>query len=196
MGHRGGAAAQHRAHSLVAGALMQANPVTTLILHFMLLSILAVGGANSVIPEMHRLVVENNAWMTDRQFADLFAIAQIAPGPNIIIVTLIGYQVAGIVGALATTAAMCLPSCLLVYATDFGWQHFREAKWRIVLQAAIVPVSVGLIAASALIVAQTADASWTAVAITLATAGVAYFTRLHPLWMFALAAVLGYVGLT
>lgn len=175
---------------------MQANPIGTLVLHFMLLSLLAVGGANSVIPEMHRLVVENNAWMTDRQFADLFAIAQIAPGPNIIIVTLIGYQVAGVAGALATTAAMCVPSCLFVYAADFGWQHFRHAKWRVVLQAAIVPVSVGLIAASALIVAQTADTSLSAVAITLATAAVAYFTRWHPLWMFALAAVIGYAGLT
>lgn len=175
---------------------MSANPIGSLVRNFMLLSLLAVGGANSVIPEMHRLVVENNAWMTDRQFADLFAIAQIAPGPNIIIVTLIGYQVAGVAGALAATAAMCIPSCLLVYVTDFGWQHFREAKWRIVLQAAIVPVSVGLIAASALIIAQTADTSWIAVLITLATAAVAYFTRWHPLWMFALAAALGYVGLT
>lgn len=174
---------------------MQTNPLTTLVLHFTLLSLLAVGGANSVIPEMHRLVVENNAWMTDRQFADLFAIAQIAPGPNIIIVTLIGYQVAGLAGGLAATAAMCLPSCLLVYFTDRGWQRFYQARWRIILQAAIVPVSVGLIAASALIVAQTADTSWRAVTITIATAAVAYFTRWHPLWMFAAAGVLGYAGL-
>jgi chromate transporter len=175
-------------------ALMQdtSNPIATLALHFTLLSLLAVGGANSVIPEMHRQMVETTGWMTDRQFADLFAIAQIAPGPNILIVTLVGFQIAGVGGALAATAAMCIPSCLLVYATDLTWQHFRQARWRIVLQAAIVPVSVGLIAASALIVAQTADSTWGAVAMTLATAAVAYFTRLHPLWMFALAAVLGY----
>lgn len=170
------------------------SPIAILIVHFAALSLLAVGGANSVIPEMHRLAVETHGWINDRQFADLFAIAQISPGPNILIVTLVGYQVAGVAGALATTAAMCIPSCLLVYATDLTWQHFRQARWRIVLQAAIVPISVGLIAASALIIAQAADATWGAVAMTLATATVAYFTRWHPLWMFAIAAVLGYAG--
>ena len=170
------------------------SPIGVLILHFAMLSLLAVGGANSVIPEMHRQFVETTGWMTDRQFADLFAIAQIAPGPNIIIVTLIGFQVAGVGGALAATAAMCIPSCVLVYATDIGWQHFRTARWRIMLQAAIVPVSVGLICASALIIAQTTGISWIAVGITAATAAIAYFTRLHPLWMFALAAALGYAG--
>ena len=103
--------------------------------------------------------------MTDRQFADLFAIAQISPGPNIIIVTLIGFQVAGIAGGLAATAAMCLPSCLLAYFDRTGHGRiFAQARWRVILQAAIVPVSVGLIAASALIVAQTADTAGCAVA--------------------------------
>ncbi len=170
------------------------SPIATLAFHFTLLSFLAVGGANSVIPEMHRLAVENHHWMTDRQFADLFAIAQISPGPNILIVTLIGFQVAGIWGALVTTAAMCGPTCLLAYATDLGWQHFHQARWRIIVQAAIVPVSVGLIAASALIIAQTTDTNWVAVALTVATAGVTYFTRLHPLWMFALGAIIGWAG--
>ena len=70
---------------------------------FGLMSLLAVGGANATIPEMHRVAVEVNHWLTDAQFADMFAIAQFSPGPNVLIVTLIGYQVAGLTGAAVTT---------------------------------------------------------------------------------------------
>lgn len=166
-----------------------------LLSHFLVLSLLAVGGGNAIIPEMHRQVVELNGWMTDRQFADLFAISQVAPGPNIIIVTLVGFQTAGLAGALVATVAMCTPSCLLAFLFSRVWDHFRGAHWRTVLQAAIVPLSVGLIAASSFIVAGAAGVSWPALLLIGATAGVAYFTRFHPLWMFLLAAALGYAGL-
>lgn len=169
--------------------------LSSVALHFLGLSLLAIGGANAVLPEMHRHTVEVTGWLTDREFVDLFAIAQVAPGPNIIIVTLIGYQVAGIAGALTATAAMCAPTCLLTYWLGLTWEKYKEAPWRRLIQAGLVPVSVGLIAASALILAQTTDRTWMAVVITAATAAVGYFTRLNPLWMFALAAVLGYAGL-
>lgn len=180
---------------VVAAMKDQSGTLVTLALHFALLSLLAVGGANAVVPEMHRQAVDVAGWMTDRQFAELFAIAQVAPGPNIIIVTLIGFQVAGVAGALVATAAMCGPSCLLTYFAGGAWERFRYARWRIVIQAGLVPVSVGLIAASALVLARTADTGWVAVGLTLATAGVGYFTCLHPLWMFAFAAAVGYAGL-
>jgi chromate transporter len=174
------------------------KPADTLLalgVQFAILSLFAIGGAMAVIPEMHRQAVDVSHWMTDRQFADLFAIAQVAPGPNIIVVTLIGYHVAGVAGALTATAAMCGPSCLLTFFAGRMWERFKHARWRIILQAGLVPVSVGLIAASALVLARTADISWVAVGITLATAAAGYFTRVHPLWMFGLAAVLGYAGL-
>jgi chromate transporter len=165
-----------------------------LALHFAMLSLLAIGGANAVIPEMHRQAVETAGWMTDRQFADLFAIAQVAPGPNIILVTLIGFHVAGIAGGLVATLAMCIPSCVFAYFAESMWQRYRDARWRTIVQAGMVPLSVGLVAAGALIIARAADISIIAILITIATAGMAYFTRLHPLWMFALAALLGYAG--
>ena len=76
--------------------------------YFALMSLFAIGGANSAVPEMQRVAVEVERWMTDRQFADIFAMAQITPGPNVIIVTLIGYHVAGLIGALVETLAMLL----------------------------------------------------------------------------------------
>jgi Chromate transporter len=86
------------------------SPLFGLISTFALLSLFAVGGANAAVPEMHRIAVEVHHWMTEKQFADTFAIAQLSPGPNVLIVTLIGYAVAGIAGALAATVAMCVPT--------------------------------------------------------------------------------------
>ena len=92
-----------------------ANPIWTLVWTFGLMSLFAVGGANSAIPEMHRIAVDVQHWMTDKQFADVFAISQLSPGPNVLIVTLIGYSVAGVAGALAATLAMCGPTAILAY---------------------------------------------------------------------------------
>jgi chromate transporter len=166
-----------------------------LAVHFAILSLLAVGGVNAVVPEMHRQAVEVAGWMSSRQFADMFAIAQLAPGPNVMIVTLIGYHVAGFVGALTATVAMCGPSCVLTFFAAQAWRRFEQARWRAVVQAGLVPISVGLIAASASVLARAADHNAVGVAITAATAAVCYFTRLNPLWMFALAAMLGYANL-
>ena len=111
VGAPGADSAEHR--SCVAGAAMKHDGgiLLTLLGYFALMSLFAIGGANGAIPEMHRLVVETRGWMTDRQFADMFALAQVTPGPNVIIVTLVGYHVAGIAGALVATLGMCGPAC-------------------------------------------------------------------------------------
>jgi chromate transporter len=162
--------------------------------HFALMSLAAVGGANAAVPEMHRLAVEVMQWMSDRQFADMVAIAQVTPGPNVILVTLIGYHVAGLPGAVVTTAGMCGPTCVLAYVGGRTWERFKDKPWRAAVQAGVVPVSIGLIAASALVVARAADHNGSAIAITAATAAAMYATRLSPLWFFAAAAVLGLAG--
>lgn len=166
----------------------------TLFGYFALLSLFAIGGANAAIPEMHRVAVELERWMTDRQFADLFAISQVSPGPNVIIVTLIGYQAAGLAGALVATVAMCGPTCVFAFYMGRAWERYREARWRNAIQGGLVPVSIGLIAASALILALAADTSWIAAAVTIATAAIGYFTRLNPLWLFLAAALIGLAG--
>ncbi|HEX2941877.1 MAG TPA: chromate transporter, partial [Rhodopila sp.] len=126
------------------------SSIWSLISTFGLMSLFAVGGAAAAVPEMHRIAVEVNHWMTDRQFTDAYAIAQLSPGPNVLIVTLIGYAVAGIPGALAATLAMCLPTALLAYYVSRLLNRPRESRWPGVIQAALVPLSIGLMAASAL----------------------------------------------
>ena len=187
--------AEHR--NRVAGAAMKHDGgiLLTLLGYFALMSLFAVGGANGAIPEMHRLVVETRGWMTDRQFADMFALAQVTPGPNVIIVTLIGYHVAGIAGALVTTLGMCGPACAFALLVGRLWDRFKNARWRIAIQAGLVPVAIGLTAASALVVARAASTSWVSVALTIVAAAVSYRLTLNPLWVFAVAALLGLVGL-
>jgi chromate transporter len=133
--------------------------------------------------------------LSDRQFADSFALAQLTPGPNIIIVTLIGYHVAGVIGALLTTLAMCGPPALFAFFVGGASDRFKGKTWHGVLSRALVPVTIGLTAASAAIVAATAGYHWMSLGITFGTALTAYFVRIHPLWAFAVAALLGLSGL-
>ena len=166
----------------------------TLAGYFALMSLFAIGGGNAALPEMHRFAVEERHWMTDRQFADMFAIAQVTPGPNALIVALIGYQVAGIAGAAVATLAMCGPACLLAFYVSGVWNRFRTAPWRVIIEGGIVPVSVGLIGSTALVIAQAAALNWRAVALMAVTAVATLRTHINPLWIFAAAALLGLFG--
>jgi len=171
------------------------DPLLALAGHFALISLLAVGGANAVLPEMHRQAVDVAGWMTDRQFSELFALAQVAPGPNVMIVTLVGYQVAGLTGALVATVAMCGPTCLFAYGVARLWDRFEGAHWRKVVQEGLVWVTVGLIAASALVLTDGAATGWRMVVVTLVTAAVCCWTQINPLWALGGAALLGAAGL-
>jgi chromate transporter len=161
---------------------------------FAVLSLLAFGGANAVVPEMHRLAVEVNHWMSGQDFAATFALAQAAPGPNVMISTLIGLKVAGVPGALIATVAMCGPSCLLVVAASRVWDRYRERPWRLALAAGLAPVTVGMVSASAWLLCRAADRDWRLALLTAAAAATAYFTRLNPLWPLGVAAALGLSG--
>jgi chromate transporter len=166
----------------------------TLAWFFALMSLFAIGGANSAVPEIHRFAVDVQHWMTDPQFIDIFGLAQLTPGPNVIVVTLIGYHVAGLVGALVATLAMCGPTCLLAFYVGRTFDRFRGASWQVALAGGLVPVTLGLTAASAVVVARAADDTQVAVGITVATALLTYWRRLNPLWVFGAAALLGLSG--
>jgi chromate transporter len=174
---------------------MKVDTLSALAGYFALMSLFAIGGANSAVPEMHRVAVEVERWMTDREFSDTFAIAQLSPGPNVIIVTLIGYHVAGLLGAVVATVAMCGPTCVFAFYVGHVWERFRDAPWRAAIQAGLLPISIGLTAASAFVVAAGVAHNFTAVAVTAVTALVSCTTRLNPLWIFAAAGLLGFMGL-
>jgi chromate transporter len=169
--------------------------LATLAVQFAIMSLLALGGANAVVPEIHRQAVELRGWMGEREFADMFAIAQAAPGPNVMLVTLIGYHVAGFAGALVTTLAMCGPTAVLAHFLVRTWDRFKYAPWRVAVQAGLVPISVGLVGSTAIVLTLVADHSWVAAAITAATAAFAYWTRWNPLWMIGIAGLVGLAGL-
>jgi chromate transporter len=179
----------------MGAAMIGGDVLVTLAVRFALLSLFAIGGANAAIPEMHRLAVEVQHWMSDRQFADMYAISQLSPGPNVIIVTLIGYHVAGFSGAMVATAAMTGPTCLFAFWIARVWERFKDAHWRNAIQAGLVPLSIGLMAASAYVVSAAADKSSVAAAVTAATAATTYFAKINPLWFFVLGGAIGLAGL-
>ena len=167
----------------------------SLALLFSVLSFLSVGGGISAAPEIHRQAVSIHHWMTDREFVDLVAMAQAAPGPNVMFVTLIGHHVAGIPGALVATVFMCAPACTVAFFIARLFDRFRDKPWRAAVQGGLVPVSVGLVGATALIIARSADHDWKTFGITVVTFALAYGTRLSPLYALGAAGVLGVAGL-
>lgn len=172
------------------------TPLVTVALSFGVLSLLAIGGVTSILPEVHRVTVDVHHWLTDAEFTQMFAIAQASPGPNMLIVALIGFRVAGVPGALTAAAAICLPSCTLAYLVERLWQRFRGTPLRRAVEAGLAPITIGLMIATGWLVARGAPGTgWTAYAITAVTAGLVLTTRVNPLWLFAAAGALGLVGL-
>lgn len=169
--------------------------LSQLAVQFALLSLVSFGGVNSIVTEIQRVAVENAHWMTDREFATYFAIGQAAPGPNILIASLVGWHVAGVAGALVATLGMCGPSAVMVYFLSDAWERWRHSRWRRVVQGGLIPFSTGLVCASGYVLARAADYNAMTTCITLGTAGFVYFTRLNPLWALGASALLGVAGL-
>ena len=162
---------------------------------FAALSLVAIGGINAILPEIHRVVVDVEGWMTSAQFAELFALAQLSPGPNAMVVALVGWKVAGLAGALVATVAACGPSSVACYA---AWQwaaRTERSAMRRTVQRALSPIAIGLILASGYTLAQGADRSPGAVALTLVAAAALAFTRVNPVWVLLAAGAAGIAGL-
>ncbi len=123
---------------------------------FSLLSVLAIGGGTAVLPEMKAMVVDQQQWMTDAQFRDIYAIGQLAPGPNMLMVIAIGNHVAGFPGALIAFLSFFLPACLIAIATSRVWVHFEGSPWRLAIQRGLAPIVVGLMLAGTISIARTA----------------------------------------
>ncbi len=169
--------------------------LSALALIFTQLSLLAFGGGNTILPEMQRQVVEVHGWMSAQDFSALYALAQAAPGPNMMVVPLVGWHVAGWGGLLVSALAKFGPSSLLCGVVLGLWRRFQDRPWRRLVQAGLVPMTVGLVAASAILIAESTTTGWVTAGITAAAALGMLRTKLHPLWLLAGGAVLGVVGL-
>lgn len=165
-----------------------------LALIFAQLSLLAFGGGNTILPEMQRQVVDVHHWMPAREFSALFALAQAAPGPNMMIVPLIGWHVAGWTGMLVASIAKFGPSSLVTIAVLHAWERFKDRPWRRIAQKGFVPVTAGLVAASALLIAKASDPNAIAWAITGVCAVLALRTKIHPLWLLGAGSLVGLTG--
>jgi chromate transporter len=163
-----------------------------LTLHLALLSSISFGGFPTVLPDIHDFVVTTHVWMTDRQFADFFAIAQSVPGPNMILMmSFVGWQVWGLPGAVASAVATFGPPCAMYFAAYRWWHRRDDAPWQTVLRHGLVPVTIGIVIAGGVVMARAADTGWQAVLVTAAAAGLLLATRLNPLWILAGGAALG-----
>ena len=161
--------------------------------YFALLSLVSMGGMPSVMPEMQRIVVDVQRWMSAAEFTQLFAIAQAAPGPNVLVTALIGWKVAGPAGGMVALGAFCAPAAALAYSIGGFWDRMRDAPWRKVFQRALVPVTVGFIVSGGYVLATPHGVDWQSALIAGMSAAVLYATRLNPLWVLSGGGVLGYL---
>jgi chromate transporter len=175
-------------------------------LHILLLfgglSLLSIGGGNAVLPEMHMDVVRRQHWLTDSQFADVFAISQSAPGPSILIVALIGYGAglavggvpAALLGGVVATGAMIVPAASLVYVMTLFWDKAQTSRLRVAVEKGFAPLTVGLILATSVVMTRAADHDWRGYLLTALCTVVFLTTKLNPLIIVIAAGVVGALG--
>ena len=174
---------------------MGLSELTALFLYFLMLSFLAIGGAPSVLPEMHRYVVDVHGWMTSTQFAEIYTLAQVAPGPNVMYIPLIGWQVGGWAGAAATTIPMLMPSVTLALLVAHLHARNPKAAFGLAIRRGLTPITIGLILASAWILLPASNDDWRGYLLTAVAVVLVLRTSLNPLWFLTAGAIAGVTGI-
>lgn len=162
--------------------------------HFLVLSLLAVGGAITTVPDMHRYLVVEHGWLDDAGFTSAIALAQAAPGPNVLFVAVLGWSVAGVAGMLATMAGIMIPSTVLALAVNRWGARRAEALWMRAFTLGLGPLTIGLLLSTGWVLTEpvrTRPAAWGLVAVTVV---LMLRTRWSPLWLIALGGVVGALG--
>lgn len=174
--------------------------------HFLSLSLLAVGGAIMLAPEMHRFLIDEHLWLSDPQFASSIALAQAAPGPNVLFIALLGWNIGlnngsvllGVLGLLVTMVGVLLPSTLLTYSAS-RWAHSnRNLRSVRAFKLAMAPIVIALLLATAWLLASSIEGpspGWRLWLLTALCTVIVWRTRLHLLWLLAGGAILGALGL-
>jgi chromate transporter len=191
--------------SSLATASLQWTDWLNLFSQYLLLSVLSIGGAITTAPDMHRYLVDERNWLSEAQFNASISIAQAAPGPNILFVALMGWNVGvnsgnfmtGLLGVLVTMTGILLPSASLTYLAG-SWGH-RNRDLRIVraFKQGMAPLVIALMFGTGwLIIGASGDAAknWPIWLVAAATAVIVWQTRLHLLWLLGAGALLGWFG--
>ena len=163
--------------------------------HLALVSSISFGGFPTVLPDVRNFVVATHHWLTDQEFADFFAIAQSIPGPNMILMmSFVGWKVWGFPGAVASAFATFGPPCAIYFTGYRLWDRFRAAPWQRIVRLGLVPVTMGIVIASGVVMARAADTGWRTAILTIAAAAIMLATRLNPIWTLLAGAALGGLG--
>jgi chromate transporter len=161
-------------------------------LYFSVLSLVSVGGLPAVLPELQRYVVDVKGWMSAADFIQLYAVGQAAPGPNMLIVSLIGWKVASLPGAIVALAALCGPAGVIAYGVADLWERFRGSRWQRAIQRAMVPLVVGFTVAGGYILATPGGVpDWRLWLIAIGSAAAMLATKVNPLWLLAGGGLVG-----
>lgn len=173
---------------------MKTDILIQLAITFISLSLMAVGGVVAVIPDLHHQAVEVNGWLDEATFAHLFAIAQVAPGPNMLVVSLIGLRVAGWLGLIVATLGFLLPAGILaVFASKLIERY--EGAWQLqAIKTGLAPVALGLFAAGGVVICRVSDHDWQAVALSFCGIAFSLVMDRNPLWALGAGALLGAVA--
>ena len=163
-------------------------------LHFMLLSLLAVGGAITTAPDMQRYLVAEQGWMSDAQFTTGVAIAQAAPGPNILFVAVMGWHVAGGAGVAATLLGIIGPSSLLAWQVGRYRQRQAGSRGMLAFTAGLSPLTLGLLLSTGWVLLTPSRHQPAAWGLVLATVWLSVRSRISPMWLIAAGAVVGGLG--
>lgn len=166
--------------------------------HLAMLSFAAVGGGVIMLaPDIHRYVVDVHHWIGDEQFAAAYAIAQAAPGPNMLFVTLVGWQTAGWMGAIGATGAVIVPPALLTYLTTrvSSRRGGPVGRFGRAVRNGLAPLSVGLLAAGAWVLFDSGHNGWREALVVAITVLFMLKTKINPLWLIVVGAVAGIGGL-
>jgi chromate transporter len=162
-------------------------------LELLLLSLLQVGGALAIAPDLHRVMVEKMALLTDAQFAASIAIAQSSPGPNALYVAIAGYQAAGLAGSIAAQALVLAPSSALALAVGRWGRARQDRRAMLAFKAGMAPISIALLCSTSWIIVSDAP-GWRHVLVAAAAAALVWRTRIHILWLIGAGALAGALG--
>jgi chromate transporter len=157
-------------------------------------SLVAFGGVNALLPVLFNLAVHQEQWIDVQTFSDYFAIAQAAPGPNFMTVTLIGWHVYGVIGALVATLAIAWPSSIMIYFLQRFIMSMKSPLSKKTIQYSAAALAIGLVLSSAWQIAMQINQSPAAYLLTIGTIAITFFTRWHPLYLIAIGGALGVFG--